>query len=663
MNYKRAGYLKKIVITSGSISVMIGILVIIGWIFNITVLKSLNPDFISMKANTAICFIIMGSSIILLSDSRNPVFLRNLARILVIMVLLISTVNLIEYIFNWNAGIDELLFKDIQSTTLTIYPGRMAGNTAICFILLCISILITDTKIEWLNTIAQFLALTTALISILPQFGYAYKETELFTFIFQTPMALHTSIAFLTLSTGLFFLRPAKGILKILSSDGTGGFFARRLFPVIVLIPVLFIWVRLAIQAEGHTFKTLDLELISLLYIIIYVVTLWKIVESLNRLDAKQKQIQADLIKGEKKYRKIFENIQDVFYQVDKNELITEISPSIFRMAGYRREELIGTSVTQFYHNLNDRVEFIEQVSKKGEVWDFEASLRTKSGQIKYASFNAHLLFDSDGQNIGIEGTLRDIDERKQSELQLQKAKEKAEESDRLKSAFLQNISHEIRTPMNSIMGFTSLIGSPDTSSEMEASFIKAIQNSSNQLLLIINDIVDVSSIEANLSESNITDFNLNSTLNNLYSEFKSKASAKNVSFSLKSGLSDDNSMIRTDQTSLIRVISNLLNNAIKFTNKGQIVFGYFIKESRIEFFVSDTGIGIHSDFHLKVFNSFFQVENSLSRTFGGTGLGLYICKAYVELMGGKIWLESELRKGSIFFFNIPYSQDLITST
>ncbi len=660
MSFKISSYLKAIVIIAGIISLMVGILVIIGWTFDISVLKSMNPSFISMKANTAVCFILTGISLIILNYNQQILILKNTVMILSVIVLLISVVNLFEYIFSWNAGIDELLFKEGPGTTSTIYPGRMAGNTVICFVLLSIALLMTDTNFRWGNLISQLLALTTGLISVLPQLGYVYKEVDLFTFAFRTPMALHTAITFLTLSIGVFFLRPATGILKVLSSDGAGGFLTRRLFPVIIIIPILIIWARLAIQAGGYNLKTIDIEIISLFYIVLYVVTLWKVVGSLNSLDAKQKLSQADLIQSEKKYRKIFENVQDVYYQVDINELITEISPSIFRMAGYRREELIGKSVTKFYYDLNERAALIEQVSKKGEVWDFEALLRTKSGQIKYTSFNAHILFDSKGQNIGIEGTLRDIDERKQFEIQLQEAKEKAEESDRLKSAFLQNISHEIRTPMNAIMGFTSLIGNPDTSSEMQASFVKAVQKSSKQLHLIINDIVDVSSIEANLIEKNVTVFNLNSTLNNLYTQFAIRTSENNITFNLKSGLSDDHAMIQTDQTRLVQVLSNLLNNAIKFTKKGHIGFGYITRDSMIEFFVSDTGIGIHPDFHSKVFNSFYQVENSLSRSFGGTGLGLFICKAYVELLGGKIWLESEPGKGSVFFFNIPFDQFFI---
>ena len=180
MSYRISKYLKAIVITAGSILVMIGTLVLVGWILDISILKSMNPDFISMKANTAICFIFFGILTILTLDSQKSFFLKILTRILAIIVLLISTISLFEYILNWNSGIDEMLFKDNQDTFLTIFPGRMAGNTIICFILLCIAILMTETKIEWLITITQFLALTTALISILPQFGYAYLMRTFF---------------------------------------------------------------------------------------------------------------------------------------------------------------------------------------------------------------------------------------------------------------------------------------------------------------------------------------------------------------------------------------------------------------------------------------------------------------------------------------------------
>lgn len=379
--------------------------------------------------------------------------------------------------------------------------------------------------------------------------------------------------------------------------------------------------------------------------------------QALEQKELKRLKLQAEagLKQSEEKYRKIFDNVQDVFYQIDTQGLISEISPSIFRMAGYRREELIGIPSSVFYHDIGERAILLDEISKKGEVWDYEVRFRTKTGHIKYTSINAHLHFDSMGKHIGIEGSLRDIDERKHFEIQLKESKEKAEVSDHLKTAFLHNISHEIRTPMNAIIGFSSLLGDCVTNPEMQSSFVAIIQDSSNQLLSIINDIVDISSIEANAISKNITTCNLNSTLKSLFTQFNIKTSEKNISLTFKTGLSDDQATIRTDNTRLIQILSNLLNNSLKFTSKGHIEFGYILNESMLEFFVSDTGIGIEPEFHSKIFNSFFQVETALSRQFGGTGLGLSICKAYVELLGGKIWVISEPGHGSVFYFTIPY--------
>jgi len=381
------------------------------------------------------------------------------------------------------------------------------------------------------------------------------------------------------------------------------------------------------------------------------------IIQALEQQSLKIQKLkaEADLKRSEEKYRKIFDNVQDVFYQIDMQGLISEISPSIFRLAGYRREELIGVSSSVFYYDISERAILLDKISKEGEVWDHEVRFKTKTGHIKYTSINAHLLFDSMGQHVGIEGSLRDIDERKHFEIQLKESKEKAEESDRLKTAFLHNISHEIRTPMNAIVGFSSLLGVYYTNPEMQASFVTTIQDSSNQLLSIINDIVDISSIEANAISKNITTCNLNSTIKSLFTQFNIKTSEKNISLTFKTGLSDEQSTIRTDSTRFIQILSNLLNNSLKFTREGHIEFGYILNESMLEFFVSDTGIGIEPEFHSKIFNSFFQVETALSRQFGGTGLGLSICKAYVELLGGKICVISEPGHGSVFYFTLPY--------
>lgn len=266
------------------------------------------------------------------------------------------------------------------------------------------------------------------------------------------------------------------------------------------------------------------------------------------------------------------------------------------------------------------------------------------------------------GEISGVLGTYIDITDRKRAEEELIRAKDKAEESDRLKTAFLHNISHEIRTPMNAIVGFTALLGEPDVDTKSRQSYMEVIMQSSNHLLAIITDIVDISNLEANLVKIIKNEININTTLKKLSDQFSPVVNEKRLTLTFETGLSYPDAFILTDSTKLIQVISNLINNAIKFTNTGYIKFGYVVKNDLLEFFISDTGIGIPQEHHTRIFDRFYQVQNTVSRLYEGTGLGLTISKAYVELLGGKIWLSSEPGKGTSFFFTIPYEKPKLES-
>jgi signal transduction histidine kinase/ActR/RegA family two-component response regulator len=247
-----------------------------------------------------------------------------------------------------------------------------------------------------------------------------------------------------------------------------------------------------------------------------------------------------------------------------------------------------------------------------------------------------------------------DITGLKTYERELETAKVKAEESDRLKTAFLNNISHEIRTPMNSIVGFSAFLNQPDLDPFKRKQFTDIIVQSSNQLLSIINDIISIASIEAGQEETAENQFDLNSTLVSIHQQFLLKANKHSIGISLKPYTQHSDEKIIADESKLVKVLTNLIDNALKFTKKGSVNFGYTIKNNELEFFVEDTGIGIASEMHKEIFIRFRQVESTIAREFGGSGLGLSISKAYVELLGGKIWLVSELDKGSIFYFTIP---------
>jgi len=255
---------------------------------------------------------------------------------------------------------------------------------------------------------------------------------------------------------------------------------------------------------------------------------------------------------------------------------------------------------------------------------------------------------------------------------ELLKAKEKAEESDRLKTAFLQNMSHEIRTPLNAISGFSGILNKPDLSEEKRKSFVSIIQSSSKQLISIVSDILTISALETKQEKLNYDKVCINNIIVDLLSIFKQQSLNQNISLYAKQQLSDKQSEIYTDKTKIIQILTNLLTNALKFTHEGFIEFGYEIVETHgrqyfvethgraslqneLQFYVKDTGIGIKSELHEKIFERFRQADNSIQMNYGGTGLGLSISKGFVELFGGKIWVESELEKGSTFYFTIPY--------
>jgi len=247
-------------------------------------------------------------------------------------------------------------------------------------------------------------------------------------------------------------------------------------------------------------------------------------------------------------------------------------------------------------------------------------------------------------------------EEREKRATELIKAKEQAEESDRLKSAFLTNMSHEIRTPMNGILGFTELLKDPNLSSDDQQDFIQIIQIGGARMLNTINSIVDISKIESGLMKVDIKETNINEKIEFTYKFFKPEAEIKGLQFLFKNGLPAKEAIIKTDKEKVYGMLANLIKNAIKFTYEGSIEFGYEKKGEYLEFFVKDTGIGIPQNQHKIIFERFRQGSESHNRGYEGSGLGLSICKSYVEMLGGKIRVESEEGKGSTFYFTIPYN-------
>jgi len=295
-----------------------------------------------------------------------------------------------------------------------------------------------------------------------------------------------------------------------------------------------------------------------------------------------------------------------------------------------------------------DEVELIAQVKAMAKIKESADLQRLEKSRL------ASLVLE---RTLALE---KELNERKKTEAELIIAKNKAEESDRLKSAFLANMSHEIRTPMNGIIGFSELLKETDIEPDERDRFIRIINGNCQQLLHIINDIIDISKIEAGLVEVVPADFCLNELMDSLAENYRQNASCKGLQIILHKDPHCVESRIHADQTKLRQIMDNLITNAIKFTDAGRVEFGYKIRDDRLDIYVKDTGIGISEEHRNIIFNRFWQVESGLARKYGGNGLGLSISRAFVKKMGGEILVESTPGQGSCFSFSIPYVQSCI---
>ena len=287
--------------------------------------------------------------------------------------------------------------------------------------------------------------------------------------------------------------------------------------------------------------------------------------------------------------------------------------------------------------------EFRVQIPGKPVQWIFSRSTPEKlpDGTVTWYGFNA------------------DITELKQTETELVKAKEHAEESDRLKSAFLANMSHEIRTPMNGILGFSGLLREPQLTGDEQQKYISLIEKSGKRMLNIINDIVNISKIESGLMEISINEVNVNEQVADVLAFFTPEIKKKGIQLLAPKALPLKEAIISSDGEKLYAILTNIVNNAIKHTQTGSIEIGVEKKGGFLEFFVKDTGNGIPENQREIIFERFRQSSDLTSRFTEGAGLGLSISKGFVEILGGKIWLESELGKGSVFYFTIPVNADV----
>ncbi len=349
----------------------------------------------------------------------------------------------------------------------------------------------------------------------------------------------------------------------------------------------------------------------------------------------------------------------EVVYMTDNEGIFTYVNPAFSAVYGHQPDEVIGKvtprilkggkakeSSYKYFWN-----ELLNKRAVKGEWVN-----KTRDGRFINIEASTNAILNERGETIGFIAIQKDITVRKKIEEELVLAKEKAEESDRLKSAFLANMSHEIRTPMNGILGFSALLSEQDVDSEQKQNYMEAIGKSSSRLFNIINEIIDISKIESGQMELYKEEVNINEQIDLAYDLLKPEAEVKGIRLSAFKGLTGNEALISTDKSKLYSILTNLLKNAIKYTDRGSVEIGYSRKGAFLEFYVRDTGVGIPENRLGAIFERFVQSDIAVLQARQGAGLGLSIARAFAEMLGGDIWVNSVWERVLFFTSHLPSS-------
>lgn len=349
-----------------------------------------------------------------------------------------------------------------------------------------------------------------------------------------------------------------------------------------------------------------------------------------------------------------FTTALDLFCVTDPKGIFKRISKQWEPATGFHESELLNRGMASFIHKEDSaRAEdCLKSLDEGNDTAVFVSRFAKKDGTFIWLEWKTRK-----NQDVLIHAA-RDISSRIKVEKELTAAKDKAEESEKLKTAFLANMSHEFRTPLNSIVGFSKLLINPDLDHFTRAEYVSLLNKGSDRLISLVENMIDVSTIEAGQMHVRNQRFYLNSVLLNLYFAYVPKIDAENVSLSFEFALHDEESIVNTDEQILRKIFIQLLDNAVKFTEKGNINFGYEVSDDGFNFFVSDTGVGMRQEAIGKMFLRFNQEDNSISRPYDGAGLGLTIVDGLIKLFNGYIEIKSEKHSGTNITFHLPIDRD-----
>ncbi len=638
---------------ASAIVAAIGCAVLVGWMLDIAVLKSVFPGLATMKANTALGFILSGLSLWLLHTESTAPRTRRIAQACAVIVSLLGLLTLGEYIFGWDLGIDQLLFKDLRGAVGTLSPGRMAPNTALNFLLVGCALLLLDYESHRGNRPAQFLALGAALVALLALVGYVYYGATTYGLASYTQMALHTAAAFFVLGLAILFARPDRGLMRIASSDSAGGIITRRLVPAMIITPTVLGWLRLQGERVGLFETEFGLSLFALSNIAILTILIVWNAGLLHRADNERQRVEHALRASQAMFQGFFNFAPDAIIAVNREGRIVRVNARAEAMFGYHREELLGQAIEVLLperftqRHTEHRAGYVAEPHPRAMGTGLELYSRRKDGSEFAVDITLGPL-NTDG-GLVVMSIVRDVTERKQAEAALARYAQDLARSNAELEQFAYVASHDLQEPLRAVTGMVQLLrqryqGQLDARAD---EFITHAVDGATRMQALISDLLTYSRVGTRGKPFAPTGCSaiLEDALANLAVALRESGATVTH---------DTLPVVTADATQMTQLFQNLIGNALKFRGEHppEVHVGAEQREGEWQFSVRDNGIGIEPQYLERIFGVFQRLHTR--REYPGTGIGLAICKKIVERHGGRIWIESEPGQGSTFYFTLP---------
>jgi PAS domain S-box-containing protein len=639
-----------------------GGLVLLGWIFDVRTLKGIRPGLVEMKLNTALGFAATGAAALLMSRRTPDRASWRIGFVLAAVIVLLGTMTTGEYVCHRDFHVDQLLMRDDAGEVGTTSPGRMALASAICFVWTGVGLMTLHTCRGGRCWPVNFSTSLILILSTPPLVGYVYGIRKLYGVAGLSEMAVHTAVLFIAAAVALMAARPDCGLLSILSSRRAGGYFARRVLPAAVLIPVALG----AVLAVGKDFGTGDAAyaatLAAVFFLIVFVAFLWFTAVTLDRVDTQRiesereiaARIERDksadrLAESERRFRELANAMPQIVWSAAADGAHDYWNRQAADRLGCPHLALLGRRWMDCIHP-DDR-------PAVADIWGvaiatvkpYESEHRLKMADGRYRWHLARGLpsFDTAGRVSRWFGTCTDIDDQRRMMDQFRDA-------DRLKDQFLATMSHELRTPLTSILGWSTLLREAPAAAEMTAEALEAIHRNAVAQTRLVNDLLDSSRIVQGKLSLEPKPIEFTSVVAEAVKTAAQVTSDRLVNVDLKLGPAPV--WINGDADRCRQIVINLVNNAIKFGDPaGRPDVTVRTDGTQAVLTVTNTGEGISPDFLPFVFDRFRQQDGSTTRRHAGLGLGLSIVKSLVDLHGGAIEAASDgVGKGARFTARFP---------